>query len=302
MSSWFSSQSIATSRGAATAAAVGAPSAAPERKYVVVTPKGDLQESSSGTLGSFLLGDPGPSIPGAPRVVNASLVAKTRGRGKQGRRSSRRAGNGSLAVTIVPALHVTTTIKKRFRWLVTGGTSSWQLVFTDTVLARLLVSQVTSTTARPIYGAMRLLRVTMYVPPSSAATSGPTSVFPYPTLEWLTAGTGAEDTKPDEVIPAVTDQAHTGIAVLVPNPRSTVGFWRTAPVGANLFMVSGASYAGETGTACVIDVDGEFTLPGHENQPGTITVTSITTGWAQPLISGSAASQAGPVGYPSYTP
>ncbi len=232
--------------------------------------------------------------------VPAHLTARAAKRGKASRGRRQQGGAQTASVPLVPALRLTTTIDKRLRWLVVpSSTATWAVVWTDAQILYGLAARVNSTTIQPLFTAFRLKKVSMYVVPQAGTAIDPRTV---PQIAWATATTTTGiDAKPDDIVPAITDTAHTTAIHLTPNKQSLVAFWSDEVNSEPYFVVYGPTTAGSP-FSIIVDVDFEATLPDSENIPSTATVGSITTGWAQRAITGTNSSFATPLGYPSYAP
>ncbi len=225
-------------------------------------------------------------------ITDVSLLARKGKRGNKGMANP-------TAVSLVPALRLTTTISKTFRWALSPGITAWTITFTDTILLHALVARVTSASYLPLFTAFRLKQVRLYIVPLATSNISPRSV---PQIAWVTAGTTSGiDSKPDDVVPAITDLGHVTIVSMTPNPKSSVSFWADEANGDPYFVVFGDGQSAP-GYSAVLDVDLEYTLPDAENQPVVQPAVSVPSSYSQRNVTGTGSGSAVVIGYSAYNP
>lgn len=230
------------------------------------------------------------------RVSNGVFLPKRMRRG----RKAKRGASGGTALSLVPSLQLTTTVRKTFRYLLTSDSSDWLISIKDSDMLRMLAGRVGATTGIAMFSAFRLVRVTMYTSATSTYVAGSSLLLPQ--LAWLTNGTTGTDTKPDDRIPAVTDVSHTSVVEVKPPSKSILGFWNNVATGVGYVAVFGPAIATQSYTTYV-DIELEVTLPDGENQASIFGATAFPAAftWCQRLIAGTGVSKLTPVGYPTYS-
>jgi len=253
---------------------------------------GENLSSPGGSLGNSF----GPSRSIFRTSNGVFLPKRQRKRGKKANSGS----GGATALSLVPALQLTSTMRKKFRYVLTSDSADWLIQIKDSDMLRMLAGRVGATTGLQLFTAFRLMSVTMYTCLLAGAVAGTTPLLPQ--LAWLTNGTTGTDTKPDDRIPAVTDISHTSVVTIRPPSKSILGFWNNVATGVGYVAVFGPAIATQAYT-CYVDIELEVTLPDGENQATTFGGTAFPAAftWLQRLITGTGSSKLTPVGYPTYS-
>jgi len=193
--------------------------------------------------------------------VEINLAQKSNGRGARRRVLQNKSPNRMVAVR-PPQFQSTFTVNKRLRFQATAASGS---VITAQNFNQILLVRITSTTARSIIGAVRLLRTEVWGPMSSSLAPVTTSIQ-YPS-------SGAVVTSPNRIY-ADTSMGTLGSYVSArPEKGSLASFW--IPGGGNTSPVLATGYP----TGAIIDVQLKIVIAdGQGNDTSTITVPAGSIG------------------------
>lgn len=202
---------------------------------------------------------------------------------------------------IVPSLNLTTTVSKQFRYqIIPNFAGVWRIPFTAADIMYMLAYR-SNTSALTVFSAFRLKKVQLIIGPVITGGAAIPFLGTQTQIAWDTTGTSGVDVKPADLVPMLSDGAHSSAAVLVPPAKSTLGFWQDDATGDPFFVVSGPSYSGLTAAVLILDLWVDYTLCDSQNQPQFFTPSSISSNLSQRQLTGTGGSIAQPVGWPAYS-